>query len=759
MQIITSDKIGLLQYIQCKTKSSINEQNLEADLKRRINHITWSGGYGGYEESEITLCRSNGLVESFEFYQNEENPYIDDTPSLSFITCNNCIYTKMLNHHHNLIYDDLLNKNKKMYTNYLNFMPNYENEKIDGIYEDYLLNDRLLVTVSNTGHVQILNWKNDSSLKYHLDKTEEMKNKNDKKKKVELYFKNYKRDVLDKIHFKIIEDKDNNIIMSENEYKNIIMENICKEYHYNNMISKKSILQSYILSKPIDAVCVNELLTNRLAIGGYKNCLKVFDLFTGKYLWKSKGLGMSLLNLNCETLIKSINFLNDINVNILCAGTYNHKIILYDIRCQNKPVYIYDHYKNKNVTKDKYNYFNDNYYESDLVFTSICSNSYIINEQYKNTNENSHKIKNEEKKENIKEKKEKNEYITEDLYLKFNTHELALKNLEILKRLQKERNVQKEKKKIKIKKDKKVEKKSVEKLMKGEYDNNYFLKVKKNGINKKKKINKKEEEEEEENKNSNKKIKNEDIIIYRKKENLKYYFIKKFANKDSQIIFVSDNYGNVYQFEIATGNKLLNYIYIKKCAEKNIKYKKKSNNYLIKNREKLYAFYKDYQQKNKTHMRNDLPPMWAKKNFDQFLITLVKKFKIHNGAISSLSLHKEGKVLCSVSYERFLSILNIESKKIIKRIHVGHILTNCMFHSQCFNENQDETKQIEEYECESWENSSTFSDDYFNENEKNKKKNLKCEMVKKNILNDEELFDGELFDEEKEESNHFEYSD
>ncbi|SOV75203.1 conserved Plasmodium protein, unknown function [Plasmodium sp. gorilla clade G3] len=692
MQVITSDKIGLIQYIKCTGGNSIFEQNLPADLNRKINNMTWSGGYGGYEESEITICRENGLVESFQFYENIENPHVSDTASLSFLSCSNCIYTKMLNHHHNVIYEDILNEHKDKYANYLNFMPVYNNnEKVkNGIYEDYLLNSRLLVTVNSTGHVHVLNWEHDESSKYYLNDTlykNKMENE-DIQKKMQLYCEQYKKDVLNKIQYKKIDDKDNNnnnnnnnineIIITNNAYEHVNLQKICKDYHYNNMIAKENILQSYILSNPINAACVNELLTNRLAIGGYKNCLKVFDLFTGTYLWKSKGLGVSLLHLNCETLIKSLNFLNDINVNILCASTYDHKIILYDMRCQPKPVYIYDHYKTQNVIENKYNYFDHNYSESDLVFTNICNKSHICSddmdtntldmkdEKIKKENyDNNENMSDEENNDN-----ERNNYHKDDnqrahnnkesIYIKFNTNQIQLQNLEVFNKL-------------------------------NEQKSNDIERIK----NKKRKL---------ANNNHSLNTAEKDIVLYNKKEDTgKTYCIKKFSHNDSQIIYVSDNYGSVYSFEIITGNKLLHYIYRKKCAIEKITYDKKSDKYLLKIKDKLYEFYKDFQNNNKTHMRNDLPTMWAKNDFDQFHINLIKKIKIHNGGISFLFLHKRGNYLCSASYERFLIILNTETRKVIKRIHVGHVLTSCLFHSKTL---QESANPKGDNECISWADSS-----------------------------------------------------
>ncbi|SBT86361.1 conserved Plasmodium protein, unknown function [Plasmodium malariae] len=718
MQVITADKIGLLKYIQCRTKSSVIQQELHPHLSRTVNNMTWSGGYGGYEESEITLCRTNGLVESFEFYEKEESPYISDTCSLSFLSCNNCIYTRMLNHHHSIIYDDLFNKDKEKYKNYSNIMPLYTCAKIikNGIYKDYLLNDRLLVTVSNSGHVNVLKWGNGDKFKYLLNNKDEIKYQNDKDKRIQVYLKNYKNDILDNIQFKQIDEKDStNIIIRKNEYANINIEDICKEYHYNNMISKENIIQSYILSNPVDASCVNELLTNRLAIGGYKNCLKVFDLFSGTYLWKSRNLGISLLNINCETLIKSINFLNDINVNVLAAATYDQKIILYDMRCQNKPVYIYDHYKTKNVSKSKFNYFDHNYSESDLVFTSICNNPHIYTEEQYNSTMGVHVTTNVNKKNqddntivangqttNLIQEETKNSSIINEvhnvehfpssaegqIFAKFNIQELQSRNMKIFD------NIRKGKEPL-PKEEPAVGTVAAEAEVNAQVDTTLRNAKRRKTDTTLLNIDPKEN------------LPNRLLtpLHIKKEENCKNYLIKKFAYRDSQNMFVSDNYGNVYKFEILTGDKLLNYIYMKKCSHENVAYEKegdwekKKDDYLIKNKEQLYKFYKEYQKNNKTHMRNDLPVMWAKDNFDQFLITFIKKFKIHNGAISSLSLHKGKNLLCSASYDRFISILNIEKGEIIKRVHVGHVLTSCLLHSKFILENEHQMEQEQHTEA------------------------------------------------------------
>ncbi|GAB64880.1 hypothetical protein PCYB_032910 [Plasmodium cynomolgi strain B] len=722
MQVITSDKIGLLKYVQCRPKSSISEQTLQPDLRRTINHVTWSGGYGGYEESQITLCRKNGLIESFDFPCDEPNPNISNTCLLSFLSCNNCIYTRMLNHHHSVIYKDLLDKEKERYTNYAEYMPLYTSENVkNGVYENYLQNDRLLLTVSNGGHVHVLNWDCDNERnKYHLSKEDEVKHEKDATKKMQLYFKNYKDEVLQCIEFKQIEEKNshNNVIIKKNEYANVRLEDICTDYHFDNMLSESAICQSYILSNPIDAACVNEVLTNRLAIGGYRNSLKVFDLFTGSYIWKAKNIGTTLLNLNCESLIKSVSFLDDINVNILSAATYDHKIVLYDMRCQAKPVYVYDHYKRGNISQNKFSCFDHNYSESDLVFTCISSSSHVgceekvskgepqtqegemegTNEQGKTRNgEADHKT---EEHKTDKERRSRKlapqpHCAEEELHAKFNVHQVKANNLKMYEKLQQQKR--------------------------GEDETTI---VNPNG----------ETQEKRDASPSPPKNPSE--------SQCNNYFIKKLASKDSQIIFVSDNYGNVYKFEVITGNKLLQYIYIKKCAQEKVtceEEKKGDPSFLLKNKQSLYEFYKEYQSNNKTHMRNDLPVMWAKDNFDQFLILFLNKFKIHNGAVSSLSLHRGGIFLCSVSYDRFLSIFNLEMKKVVKRVHVGHILTSCLFRSLPIKESEHELKngcgpkaskrrkllhgsgESEDEpssECESWHDSSNESNEGVSKREK-----------------------------------------
>ncbi|EUD65285.1 hypothetical protein C922_04414 [Plasmodium inui San Antonio 1] len=713
MQIITSDKIGLLKYVQCGPNSSISEQTLQPDLRRTINHVTWSGGYGGYEESQITLCRKNGLVESFPFWYDEPNPNISDTCLLSFLSCNNCIYTRMLNQHHSVIYKDLLAKEKERYINYAQFMPIYTSENVkNGVYENYLQNDRLLLTVSNGGHVHVLNWNCDNERsKYHLSKEDEMKHKDDATKRRQLYFKNYKEEVLQCIEFKQIEEKNshNNVIIKKNEYANVRAEDICTDYHFDNMLSEEAICHSYILSNPIDAACVNEVLTNRLAIGGYRNSLKVFDLFTGTYMWKSKNIGTTLLNLNCESLIKSVNFLDDINVNILSASTYDHKIVLYDMRCQAKPVYVYDHYKRGNISKNKFSSFDHNYSESDLVFTCISSSSHVWREEKavkeepktqegevevaKEQGETQNGETNQKTEEDKTEKERRPRQLApqphcaeEELHTKFNAHQVKANNFKMYEKLQQQKRGENEA----------------------------------TGVNQ----------------NGGTQEKRDASLSPPKDPNESHccnYFIKKFASKDSQIIFVSDNYGNVYKFEVVTGNKLLQYIYIKKCAQEKVtceEEKKGDPSFLLKNKQSLYEFYKEYQSSNKTHMRNDLPVMWAKDNFDQFLILFLNKFKIHNGAISSLSLHRGGIFLCSVSYDRFLSILNLEMKKVVKRLHIGHILTSCLFRSLPIDESEHavengcgpkafkrqkvlhpagESEDEPSSECESWQDSSNES--------------------------------------------------
>ncbi|CAI7718257.1 conserved protein, unknown function [Plasmodium vivax] len=710
MQVITSDKIGLLKYVQCRPKSSISEQTLQPDLRRTINHVTWSGGYGGYEESQITLCRKNGLVEGFAFPYDEPNPNISDTCLLSFLSCNNCIYTRMLNQHHSVIYKDLLDKEKERYTNYAEFMPLYTSENVkNGVYESYLQNDRLLLTVSNGGHVHVLNWDCDNERgKYHLSKEDEVKHEKDAAKKRQLYFKNYKNEVLQCIEFKQIEEKNshNNVIIKTNEYTNVRVEDICTDYHFDNMLSEEAICQSYILSNPIDAACVNEVLTNRLAIGGYKNCLKVFDLFTGSYLWKSKNIGTTLLNLNCESLIKSVSFLNDINVNILSAATYDHKIILYDMRCQEKPVYVYDHYKRGNISRNKFSCFDHNYSESDLVFTCISSSSHVGREEMETKgapqtqegevdgdNEQGEKRNGEADHKTEKKRRASNlapqpHYAEEELHVKFNANQVKANNFKMHEELQQQKR-----------------------------GGNETTGVNPNG----------DAQEKKDDNPSPQRNPNE--------SQCSNYFIKKLASKDSQIIFLSDNYGNVYKFEVVTGNKLLQYIYIKKCAQEKLtceEEKKGDPSFLLQNKQSLYEFYKEYQSSNKSHLRNDLPVMWAKDNFDQFLILFLKKFKIHNGAISSLSLHRGGNFLCSVSYDRFLSILNLEMKKVIKRVHVGHILTSCLFRSLPIDESEHTVKngggpkaskrqktlqqvgdseEEPSSECESWHDSSNESDE------------------------------------------------
>ncbi|GAW79392.1 hypothetical protein, conserved [Plasmodium gonderi] len=755
MQIITSDKIGLLKYVQCTTENYIFEQSLKPDLTRTINNVTWSGGYGGYEESQITVCRTNGLVESFGFSHEDENPKISDKCLVSFLCCNNCIYTKMLNHHHSIIYEDLFNTEKERYKNYSQFMPVYTNEKIkNGVYEKYLKNNRLLVTVSNSGHVHVLNWECDEQHKYHLSQEDEMKHSYDPEKKRNIYFQNYKDIILQNIEFKQIDEKNNsnNVIIKKNEYSDISMNDICKDYHYNNMLSEGSIYQSYILSNPIDAACINELLTNRLAIGGYKNCLKVFDLFTGNYIWKSKNIGTTLLNINCESLIKTVNFLNDINVNIISAATYDHKIILYDMRCQTKPVYIYDHYNRTNVSQNKFAYFNHNYSESDLVFTCISSNSHVTTEEYATKKEHCAEA---EKQNGVTEKIKEHEQILdektddhqienkiksheigphEEIYAKFSTHQTQSKNLQIYEKL-------------------KEEKRRTGNLSSV---NDYTME---NEIN--------------DDPRPSTLHMDEDVDlpppIHANELKCKNYFIKKFGTKDSQIIFVSDNYGNVYKFEVVTGIKLLQYIYMKKCAQEKItceEEKKQDPIFLLKNKEILYEFYKEYQKNNKTHMRNDLPVMWAKDNFDQFLILFLNKFKIHNGAISSLRFHTGGKFLCSVSYDRFLSIFNTQIKKVIKRVHVGHILTNCLFRSIDINESEctaqneydpkpskrrklqhpnEESDDEQSSQCESWHDSSNGSDQCVSENGKYHQRNFK----KRKGVDDEDDEDEDDDDEEE----------
>ncbi|KJP87833.1 hypothetical protein AK88_02437 [Plasmodium fragile] len=715
MQVITSDKLGLLKYVQCRPTSSIYEQTLQPDLSRTINHVTWSGGYGGYEESQITVCRKNGLVESFAFPYDEPNPKISDTSLLSFLTCNNCIHTRMLNHHHNVIYKDLFDKEKDKYTNYAEFMPLYTSENVkNGVYESYLQNDRLLLTVSNGGHVHVLNWDCDNERsKYHLSKEHEVKHEKDATKKMQLYFKNYKDEVLQSIEFKQIEEKNSNnqVIIKKNEYTNVNVEDICTDYHLDNMLSEEAVCQSYILSNPIDAACVNEVLTNRLAIGGYKNSLKVFDLFTGSYMWKSKNIGTTLLNLNCESLIKSVSFLNEINVNILSATTYDHKIILYDMRCQPKPVYVYDHHKTGNISKNKFSCFDHNYSESDLVFTCISSSSHVGREEtvakgetqtqegeVQGENEQSETRNGEadQKTEEHQEGKKRRAHNLEpqahcpeeELHAKFNAHQMKTNNFKMYEKLQQQKQGQNETGAVNPNDD--TQEKGSSTL-------------------------------------SNPNNSNE--------SQCSNYFIKKLASKDSQIIFVSDNYGNVYKFEIVTGNKLLQYIYMKKCAQEKVtceEDKKGDPSFLLKNKQSLYEFYKEYQSSNKTHMRNDLPVMWAKDNFDQFLILFLNKYKIHNGAISSLSLHRGGIFLCSVSYDRFLSILNVEMKKVVKRVHVGHILTSCLLRSAPIDESEhalkngrgpkaskrqkiihraEESDDEPSSECESWHDSSNESNE------------------------------------------------
>ncbi|CAD2100437.1 conserved Plasmodium protein, unknown function [Plasmodium vinckei petteri] len=712
MQVLTSDKIGLVKYVQCKRKSSIYEQEMDPHLNKMINGMTWSGGYGGYEETEITLWRKIGLVESFEINNNEDDFQISNIPSLSFLTCSNCVYGKMLNHHHNIIYEDVLNKNKKIYKNYSNFLPIYTSDTTkNGIYKSYLQNSKILVTVNNTGHVSLLNWdKTNDNCKYLLESEDETKYNNDIEKKCLVYFKNYKQDVLNNIEFKHIDDKNQNkITIKNNEYQNVHIENICKTYHYNNMISKDNILQSYILSSPIDAVTTNEILTNRLAIGGYKNNLKIFDLFTGTYLWKAKPLGPTLLNINCESLIKSISFLNKINVNIVACSTYDHKIILYDIRCQNKPVYVYDHYKTKNVNQNKYNYFDHNYSESDLIFTSICSDSHItidhtnqpivesidasgLTNELENSNSNTKDIV----PSSISEKTQDNKNNTNcknQVYKKFTIKDIKLAN------------------------SKAYDNMNHEKQNKEEEDTQ---------------INSSDTKNETENSSNN------------NEESCNTYILKPFDETDNQFIMVSDNYGNIYEFEIITGLKLLNYIYIKKMAYEKQNYndeRNKINNdeYLIQNKDKLYEFYKEYQKNNKTHMRNDLPVMWAKNNFQQFLINFIKKYRIHNGAISSLSLHKDGKYLCSASYERFINILNLQNKKVIKRIHVGNIPTSCLFLSKILTENDNETEDNKSDAKNGFGSSSNVTEWSDNDEDDNSERKTK----KRKIKDDEEDDDGE----------------
>ncbi|SCM20014.1 conserved Plasmodium protein, unknown function [Plasmodium berghei] len=704
MQVLTSDKIGLVKYVQCKRKSSIYEQTMDPHLNKMINGMTWSGRYGGYEETEITLWRKNGLVESFEINNNENDFHISNVPSLSFLSCNNCIYGKMLNHHHNIIYEDVFNKNKKIYKNYSNFLPAYTNETTkNGIYKNYLQNSRILVTVNNNGHVSLLNWDQTyDNCKYLLENNDEIKYNNDMEKKINVYFKNYKQNVLNNIEFKQIDDKNQNkITIKNNQYQNIHIENICKTYHYNNMISKENILQSYILATPIDAATTNEILTNRLAIGGYKNNLKIFDLFTGTYLWKSKPLGPTLLNINCESLIKSITYLNKINVNIVACSTYDHKIILYDIRCQNKPVYVYDHYKTKNVDQNKYNYFDHNYSESDLIFTSICTESHItidhmnqpivepidtsgLTNELGNSNANTTDIVSFP----IPEKTQNHQ---NQAYKKFTTNDIKLANIKAC-------------------------------------DN----------------MNHEKQNEKEPSKNTN-------------EEQCNTYFIKPFDESDNQFIMVSDNYGNIYEFEIITGLKLLNYIYIKKMAYEKNNYKddeqKKKishDEYLIQNKDKLYEFYKEYQKNNKTHMRNDLPVMWAKNNFQQFIINFVKKYRIHNGAISSLSLHKDGKYLCSASYERFINILNLKSKKVIKRIHVGHIPTSCLFLSKIITKNDNETEDNKSDIQNEFESSSIVTEWSDKDEEDNLERKTKKRKIKDEDDEDEDDEDEDDEDEDDE---------
>ncbi|PHJ18447.1 hypothetical protein CSUI_007723 [Cystoisospora suis] len=94
------------------------------------------------------------------------------------------------------------------------------------------------------------------------------------------------------------------------------------------------------LSAPVHcSTPVNPLMPDRFAFGGKGNGVKVFDLSQGRYVWASKNVKQTLLQLQVSVHPTSLAWLSSMHPLMLAAGTARGSVRLYDLRCQRRPVY------------------------------------------------------------------------------------------------------------------------------------------------------------------------------------------------------------------------------------------------------------------------------------------------------------------------------------------------------------------------------------------------------------------------------------
>ncbi|KAK2198198.1 bifunctional WD40-repeat-containing domain superfamily/WD40-YVTN repeat-like-containing domain superfamily/WDR74-Nsa1 [Babesia duncani] len=137
MKYLIGGATGLLKEVDTsgknvKTISDVTNQSIH----KEITCMCWSGGYGGYMETELTVGLVDGSVISYTW------------PELRILRKyklpSKCVYVGMLNAHVDVFYKDFCDK--------------YDGSNLYPKYDGFWKNDRLLVCVSECGFLCLLDW-------------------------------------------------------------------------------------------------------------------------------------------------------------------------------------------------------------------------------------------------------------------------------------------------------------------------------------------------------------------------------------------------------------------------------------------------------------------------------------------------------------------------------------------------------------------------------------------------------------------------
>ncbi|XP_952895.1 uncharacterized protein TA07315 [Theileria annulata] len=158
---------------------------------------------------------------------------------------------------------------------------------------------------------------------------------------------------------------------------------------------------------PLTCACTHSLMKNRLVIAGQNNPPALIDLFSEKVLWVGKYPHETLLGLQSSLDITSLSLLEELGDDIICVGTKDSFVYVYDPNSQKDPIFQFnicdqrssalskraltlpEHDFNTKHRKQLDKAVNENYSSNDRAILKIATNPpFKLLNGSKNSNEN-----------------------------------------------------------------------------------------------------------------------------------------------------------------------------------------------------------------------------------------------------------------------------------------------------------------------------------------------------------------------------------